>query len=74
MSEATKNVRRSRGDAPYNLEWFDYFPAMGGNVYFVRPVKSGRGIATLTKEMQPEKPGVDFSISNSVCRSTYWRC
>ena len=74
MSEATKNVRRSRGDAPYNLLWLDYLPSMGANVYFIRPVKGGRGMAMLTEEKQPEKPKADFYISNIVCLTTYWTC
>lgn len=66
MSLATESVRRNRGNAPYVLSWGVYLPPMGGNMYFVRPTKSGRGTTVVTEEKET-KEGADFSIDNGVC-------
>ena len=70
VSEATMNVRRGRGKAPYNLVWGGDIYPIGVNTFFVRPTKSGHGTSVLTHEYVP-KPGADFSIDNGVSTCIY---
>ena len=65
MSEATKSVRRDRGQAPYNIVWQGALSAVGADMYFVHPAKSGHSTTTPSNKYIPKR-GEVFSIENEV--------
>jgi lysosomal alpha-mannosidase len=70
VSEATRNVRRDRGKAPYVLVWGGMLRGLGSDLFLVRPAKSGRGTTVLTKEYTPRR-GEDFFIENGMVNLTF---